>query len=61
MTYTSRLVEQHNSLSVTNESRAPHEKVEVFHGLVVPQEPRPPESDGGFFTLPFIHLELDLE
>ena len=49
-----RSVEQHNSLSVSNESRAPREGVEMFHGLVVPQEPKPPESDGEFFAHSFI-------
>lgn len=49
----SRLVEQHSSLSVINESRVLYEKVEMFHGLVVPQEPKPPESDGEFFTHSF--------
>ena len=53
-TDTARSVEQHNSLSVSNESRAPREGVEMFHGLVVPQEPKPPESDGEFFAHSFI-------
>jgi len=44
--YASRSVEQRNSLPVPNESRLPREKIETFHGLVVPQEPIPPESDG---------------
>ena len=26
----------------------------MFHGLVVPKEPKPPESDGEFLTLSFI-------
>ena len=51
--YTSRSVEQHNSLPVSDESRVPREKVEIFHGLVVPQEPRPPESDGELLTPSF--------
>lgn len=51
MTDTSRLVEQHSSLSFTNKSQVPREKVETFHGLVIPQEPKPPEPDGEFFML----------
>ena len=31
----------------------------MFYGLVVPQEPKPPGSDGKFF--PLLHLELDTE
>ena len=50
MTDTSRLVEQYNSLPVSRVSRASREEAEMFHGLVVPQEPKPPESDGEFFT-----------
>ena len=53
-TDTARSVEQYNSLSVSNESRAPREGMEMFHGLVVPQEPKPPESDGEFFAHSFI-------
>lgn len=60
MTGASCLVEQRNFLPVADESQTPREKVEMFHGLVVPREPKPPESDGEFFTL-FVHLELDLE
>lgn len=48
--YASRSVEQHNPLPVTNESRVPREKIETLHGLVVPQEPIPPESDGELLT-----------
>ena len=51
--YASRSVEQHNSLPVPNESRVPREKTETFHGLVVPQEPIPPESDGKLSTHSF--------
>jgi hypothetical protein len=47
----SRLIEQHHSPSAASESRTPGEKVETFHGLVIPQEPKPPESDGELFTL----------
>jgi len=50
MTDTSRSVEQHNSLPVSSESQVSREELEMFHGLVVPQEPKPPESDGEFFT-----------
>ena len=50
----SRSVEQHNSLPVSNESWVPRKKMETFHGLVVPQEPTPPESDGEFFTPSFV-------
>ena len=39
------------SLSAANESQTPREKVDIFHGLVIPQELKPPESDGEFFTL----------
>jgi hypothetical protein len=49
----SRLVEQHDPLSATNESRDPCEKVGRFHGLVIPQEPKPPESDGESLTISF--------
>ncbi|KAF9788564.1 hypothetical protein BJ322DRAFT_1106545 [Thelephora terrestris] len=41
----SRLAGQRNSVSAYNESRAPHVEMETFHGLVVPKEPKPPESD----------------
>lgn len=57
---TSRLVEQHNFLSVSNEPRVPREEAEMFHGLIVPQEPKPPESDGEFFASSF-YLELELD
>lgn len=53
-TDTSRSVGQHNGISVPSESRVPREEVEMFHGLVVPKEPKPPESDGEFLTLSFI-------
>ena len=49
-----RSVKQHNPFSVSNESWTPREEAEVFHGLVVPQEPKPPESDGEFLTPSFI-------
>jgi hypothetical protein len=58
MTETSRLVEQHNSPPVRNGFEVPRED-EMFHGLVVPQEPKPPESDGEF--PPPLHLGLDNE
>ena len=51
MTDISRSVEQHHSLLAADEIRTPREKVEMFHELVIPQEPKPPESDGEFFTL----------
>lgn len=57
---TSRLVEQHNSLPVSRESQASREEAEIFHGLVVPQEPKPPESDGEFF-MPLSILSLILK
>ena len=60
MTDSSRLVEQHNSLLVTSGPQVPYGKVEMFHGLVVPQEPKPPESDGEFFTVSF-SLNLNLK
>jgi len=50
----SRLVEQHNSLPVSDKYWIPREEMETFHGLVVPQEPRPPESDGELFLPLFI-------
>jgi len=50
MTNISRSVEQHNALPVSSESQVSREELETFHGLVVPQEPKPPESDGEFFT-----------
>ena len=59
MTGSSRLIEQHNSLSATNESRVPRE-AEIFHGLVIPQEPKPPESDGESLTISFA-LNLNLK
>lgn len=52
--YASRLVEQHNRLPVSGESRVPREEIETFHGLVIPKEPEPPESDGELFTPSFI-------
>ncbi|KAF9652373.1 hypothetical protein BDM02DRAFT_2959503 [Thelephora ganbajun] len=45
MTDTSRLAKQRNSVTAHNESRVPRGEVETFRGLVVPQEPEPPESD----------------
>lgn len=59
-TNASCLVERCSPLSVSNESGIPREEVEKFHGLVVPQEPKPPESDGAIFTLSFI-LSLALK
>jgi len=62
MADTSRLVEQHDSLSFTNKSRAPRENVEMFHGLAVPREPKSPESDGESLGLSFtLSLILILE
>ena len=40
------------SLSAANESWIRRERAEMFHGLVIHQEPKPPESDGEFFTFP---------
>ena len=58
ITDTSRLVVQHNSVPAYNKSRAPHEEMEMFYGLVVPKEPKPPESDGELFALLRLGLGL---
>lgn len=58
MSGTSSLVEQYDSVPVHNGFGVPRED-ETFHGLVVPQEPKPPESDGEF--PPPLYLELDNE
>ena len=42
----SRLFKQRVPLPVASKSQLSCEKVEIFHGLVVPQEPKPPEPDG---------------
>ena len=44
--YASRSAELRDSIPDFSKSRVPREKIETFHGLVVPQEPIPPESDG---------------
>lgn len=53
MADSSRLVGQHHSRSAANEPRTLREKVEMFHGLVIPQKPKPPEPDGEFFKLSY--------
>ena len=50
----SRSVEQHNSLVFSDVCRTPREEIEMFHGLAVPKEPKPPESDGRFPERSFI-------
>jgi len=57
ITDSSRLVKQRVYLPVANESQVLYEKVEIFHGLVVPQEPKPPEPDGEF---PMVSFGLNL-
>ena len=49
-TDSSRSFDQRGSLFISNGFRVPREKVEVFHGLDIPREPKPPEPDGTFFT-----------
>ena len=55
----SRLVEGQDPVLAHNKSRVPRERVEIFHGLVVPKEPTPPEPDGQFFFL--FRLEFDAD
>ena len=49
MADTSHLLERRNSAPARG-SRASSEGMEVFHGLVIPEEPKPPESDGELFA-----------
>ena len=53
MANSSPLVRQRVPLPVASKSQLPCEKVEIFHGLVVPQEPKPPEPDGEFPMVSF--------
>lgn len=59
VTNTTRSVGKQNFVPVHNNPRVPREETEIFRGVVVPKEPKPPESEGGFFLL--LHLELDNE
>jgi hypothetical protein len=59
MTDTSGLVEKQHSVLVHKKSRVPiPEELEMFHGLAIPKEPKPPEPDGEFFRYFILSLML---